>query len=80
VRTCTDGHSKFAGRLGAPGTADALALEPAEVNQAGMDGIDGIEGSDEQPASNGISTAGAANKIPRGILNPDTPTPHMPHA
>jgi hypothetical protein len=80
VRTCTGGHSKLAGKAGAPGAADALALEPAEVNQSGIAGIDieGIEGSEEQPARSGINTAEAVHKLPRGNLNPDTPTPHMP--
>jgi hypothetical protein len=82
VRTCTDGHSKFDGRVSAPAAADALALEPDDVNQSGIDGIEteGIEGSEEQPASSGISTADTVHKLPRGNFNPDTPTPHMPHA
>jgi len=51
------------------------------VNQSGIAGIDieGMEGSDEQPASSGISKADAVHKLPRGNLKADTPTPHMPH-
>jgi hypothetical protein len=51
------------------------------VNQSGIVGIDteGMEGSEEQPASSGISKADAMHKPPRENLKPDTPTPHMPH-
>src|SRR6266853_4569234 len=75
VRTCTGGHSKSGGSVGAPGAADALALEPLEVNH---DGSDGIEGIAEQPPSSGIARASAVIRPRRGKRNSDTPTPRTP--
>src|SRR5947207_8213402 len=72
VRTCTDGHSKSGGRVGPP--ADALALEPLEVNHDGSDGIE-IEGIAEQPPSSGTTKASVGIKPRRGKRNSDTPTP-----
>src|SRR5205814_1727269 len=75
VRTCTGGHSKSGGNVSAP-AADALALEPLEVNHDGSDGIDGIA---EQPPSSGTARASAVIRPRRGKQNSDTPTPRTPH-